>query len=474
MSFLQELALDSNGNLIHINKTNKVNCQKYFCPSCNHEMIAKRGDIRKWHFAHKGECCSYNNYLHSVATILLKKWFDDNDKIILKINNRKICNKSGDCIFHDENNCYRQTMSEFDLKKYYTECYPEHKYGKFIADLYCHRDKKPPIFIEIFVTHECSIEKINSGIRIIEIKINSEHDIFKIINSNTLEQGPSVNFYNFSPRLEYDQTLNVNVYKYILYSSGKSYINANSTCLNYKAKRNGVYEISIPNHKFRNYFKSSTYDFMIAGRIMAYLDGYLDKDCKICKWQKQEEYSGKRFCKLYKKCGNPKYCEDNNVLQCSMFKINPEYTDSFYDTINAINNDPIIDIWKSENHQLRPKQILNRESIKKELARQNSYNLSYNQSLRATKIKDNFKVALSTQKFYCGDSTMLLVELGLICEQHITEFLSSNFKEMPDNISIKFFTNDYMSKLICIAHFQKHNDFVEYSLDFSDSDFIEL
>lgn len=32
--------------------------------------------------------------------------------------------------------------------------------------------------------------------------------------------------------------------------------------------------------------------------------------------------SGSKFCKLYKKCGNLKYCNDNDVLKCLMFREN--------------------------------------------------------------------------------------------------------------------------------------------------------
>lgn len=34
--------------------------------------------------------------------------------------------------------------------------------------------------------------------------------------------------------------------------------------------------------------------------------------------------SGSKFCKLYKKCGNPKYCNDNDVSKCSMFRENTQ------------------------------------------------------------------------------------------------------------------------------------------------------
>lgn len=44
--------------------------------------------------------------------------------------------------------------------------------------------------------------------------------------------------------------------------------------------------------------------------------------------------SGSKFCKLYKKCGNPKYCNDNDVSKCSMFR---ENTQMINDAISDFN-----------------------------------------------------------------------------------------------------------------------------------------
>lgn len=60
---LQHFALDANGNIIDINETKDIDDKQYFCPHCHNEMIAKRGDIRQWHFAHKTDKCSYDKYL---------------------------------------------------------------------------------------------------------------------------------------------------------------------------------------------------------------------------------------------------------------------------------------------------------------------------------------------------------------------------------------------------------------------------
>lgn len=65
--------------------------------------------------------------------------------------------------------------------------------------MYCENKTNPnlPIFIEVFVTHECSQEKKKSGIRIIELSIQSEEDILDIVNSTNLNECEKVKLYNF-------------------------------------------------------------------------------------------------------------------------------------------------------------------------------------------------------------------------------------------------------------------------------------
>ena len=75
------------------------------------------------------------------------------------------CYKFKECAFYDGKNCSETKEVTYNLKDYYTKCTLEHKYKGFIADLFCEHKNYPnePIFIEIYVTSECSQDKINSG-----------------------------------------------------------------------------------------------------------------------------------------------------------------------------------------------------------------------------------------------------------------------------------------------------------------------
>lgn len=317
----QHFALDINGCLVNIQHTVNRDGEKFLCPHCHKEMITKRGSIRQWHFAHKTDKCSYDSYLHSVAELMIMDWFNKHSSIILEMNINEKCSIHESCNFYSKEDCQRKTTVKYDLKKYYSKCTKEKGYEGFIADLLCENSKSPanPIFIEIFVTHECSQEKINSGIRIIEFEIHSEEDIINIINSTLIKECNMVRLFNFKRKVFLTDNIVRLFQKYILFPSLKSYVDReNYTCKNYNHIRKGIYEISLPYNGSIPYFVNCG-GFYMAGKAKAWNDGYLKKDCQLCKWQALD-FMDNFFCKLYKKCGNPKYCNENEASSCSMFR----------------------------------------------------------------------------------------------------------------------------------------------------------
>ncbi len=345
----QHFALDANNNLVSIQHTDNMDNQQYFCPHCHKEMIAKRGNIRQWHFAHKSDKCSYDKYLHSIAEMMIMDWFNRQTSITFVINNPEKCSRYNDCAFRDDKHCMRTGHICYDLKKYYSRCTKERRYEGFVADLLCESDKNPtsPIFIEIFVTHECSPEKKESGIRIIEFSIQSEEDILNIVNSSRITEGDTARLYNFKRKETLMDEIGQPFQKYILYPTMKSYVDRNEyTCMNYNQHRKGIYEISMPYDECIPYFFNSGGLYVI-GKVKAYLDGYLKKDCQLCKWQ-STDFSGESFCKLYKKCGNPKYCKDNNALTCSMFGENKEIIQCAISDFDDYIKNNRIEVWKAD------------------------------------------------------------------------------------------------------------------------------
>ncbi len=131
----------------------------------------------------------------------------------------------------------------------------------------------------------------------------------------------------------------------MLYPSLKSFIDYEKyTCRNYNRSRRGIYEMCMPKNIYSSYFFNSDGLYAL-GKVRAYKDGYLKKDCQLCKWQ-SIDWDGNYFCVLYKKCGNPKFCSDNDALKCTMFRENRDliqHVISDYD-----NKENLVDVWKKE------------------------------------------------------------------------------------------------------------------------------
>ena len=342
---LQHLALDQYNNIVDIKNTEDN--KKYYCPFCHKEMITKRGSIREWHFAHKKETCSYDNYLHSIAKIMIMNWFNLKDRIMLHMNAIEKCSEHNKCMFYEKANCSNVKVVEHNLKDYYTNCILEHKYGNFISDLYCEskNDTNSPIFIEIHVTHKCSQEKINSGIRIIEISIQSEEDIYNIIQSVDLIESETVKLYNFKRRELVSGDYKIPFLKFILLPSTKCYIDKEAySCRNYNTFRKGIYEISMSYDDCTPIFLFNG-GLSMVGKAMAYNDHFLAKDYWLCSWKAQDRY-GTYFCKLYKRYGNPKYCKDNDSSKCIMFKADLNEIENAINFFNEYLKKGHIDIWK--------------------------------------------------------------------------------------------------------------------------------
>lgn len=312
---IQRFALDPEGNVVDVRKISSRGGM-FFCPHCHDAMIPKMGSVKAWHFSHKAATCSYDAYLHSLAKIRIADWFNRSASVILDMKSSKVCADQGSCAFYDPSECVRPARISYDLKKYYHGCEIERAHGGFIADILCPH-ASAPLFIEIFVTHECSEEKKASGQRIIELAIDSEEAIDRIISSPVLAESENVRLYGFKRSQAPCRNLLRPLVKYTLHKSGKSHVSGGGiNCRNYRHRQpSALYEITTGAdcHPLEMY---------LVGKSMAHRDGFLPKDCSICFWL--GGMPGSRVCKLYKRCGNPRRCEDNDARKCPMFRENRE------------------------------------------------------------------------------------------------------------------------------------------------------
>ncbi len=185
-------ALDENDNLIHINtlyRQLRLNGElgRFFCPGCNREMRAclpQDENKRIKYFAHDSKGgCGEQTYLHQLAKLKLKEKFDSDDPFRISVRRHIYCRDYKECPFFAKEVCQEEEVKEFDLHEQYDTCALEtgvDTNGKhYIADLLLSNSKieRPPVLIEIAVTHFVEEEKRKSGLRIIELPVKSEEDI---------------------------------------------------------------------------------------------------------------------------------------------------------------------------------------------------------------------------------------------------------------------------------------------------------
>lgn len=227
-----QFAYDSNNTIVDINDVSKdsKHNNKYTCISCGEEMIAKLGDIKKHHFAHKNDCtCNGETYLHKLAKRLIKEKFDTSKEFKIEVFQQYKCCKHETCPSYDSKTCHSGTYKWYDLKKYYTKCKEEVIIKKdnttIRADILLTKDEKtPPLMIEICVTHECTEEKKKLGYRIIEIPIKTEKDIQTILNEAWSTK--TLKFMNFNDHTIIEEPLqNKKMNRFVLFQDDRFQLN---------------------------------------------------------------------------------------------------------------------------------------------------------------------------------------------------------------------------------------------------------
>lgn len=213
-------AYDENGALIFLEKGKLYDRKDYVCLACGETMRAVMGDEKDWHFRHKtnNPNCNTESYLHRLAKDLLKKKFDNEEAFNIAYYVKERCPLIDSCPHHSEK-CYRIYKNIINLKELYDTCEEEKTDGEapYRGDIKLSNKsnyKTKPLFVEISYTHDCKPEKIESGIQIIEIKVNEEKDILQPLEENYIlfldydsnnpyqySDLPPVRFYNFNRQI---------------------------------------------------------------------------------------------------------------------------------------------------------------------------------------------------------------------------------------------------------------------------------
>ena len=202
IKYAYALCNDAPLNITDVTESHR-NANKYSCICCGEQMIAHIKGKKKRHFKHyRNVKHEYETYLHLMAKKIIKQAYLNaltaNQAVYIEYKENRLCNNykptsSKPCE-------YGEATNKLDITKTHPEIIEETYVGNFIPDLHLKSDKHPNIFIEIYVTHKCEVEKIQSGNKIIEVRIKKESDLEQLKQLDFSLDNETLTFYNFKTK----------------------------------------------------------------------------------------------------------------------------------------------------------------------------------------------------------------------------------------------------------------------------------
>ena len=204
-------ALNSSENLVHISEVIDRK-QSFRCPGCTIALTPALGKIRKHHFRHDENGCGFESYLHNAAkNAFYTRFVQAKEKklplpIVLESQiqcrsfKAQILNKSGKA-------CISTIDAIYDLTTLFERAQLEHRDTdtKLIPDILLTHSSPPKhkCYIEIFVTHRCSDDKVGQGIPIIEFNVQNEEDIEYVRSGKYDQSNEAIKLHHFKVKIKY-------------------------------------------------------------------------------------------------------------------------------------------------------------------------------------------------------------------------------------------------------------------------------
>lgn len=322
-----QYAYDEYGKLVSINDYTKEESKlhSYKCVGCGKELLPRAigSKSRKAHFYHKELVdCDGETYVHKLGKMLIKRKFDESESFMVAYTVSKECNKEGcrlrNLLCHED-----RVVETINLKEYYDTCSVETAIGGFVADLLLTNSQKtriPPILIEICVTHPCEEEKLNSGLKIIELKFKKEQDVLALFSQPVIGElvwppvaKQNVKFISFNRELKVPMETEVSRYVFNPLVKENGYV-AKISCKKaaLKLKKDSLVELNFVN--ITSYWDDGIWVPLFWMNKYKYL-----RRCTICKFYYCSMYEDTPICRLSKKYGKPKYPEMVYAEHCESF-----------------------------------------------------------------------------------------------------------------------------------------------------------
>lgn len=312
--------------LMHISGITQENrCSfTYTCPYCKKGLRPRLGTKKAHCYAHKpGESCELDRYIHTTAERLLKEKWDRDEPFEITMKVRTECKDIDTCFFYKDygHNCVSEETKTFDLKKQYTQCVVEKKYGEFVPDL-CLIDetgKHEPIFIEIWSKHKNSEKKAKSDHMIIEIRLKTVQDLEEL-PKHPITECETVTFSHFKTLKKSPSTEDgPHLMKYTLYAGTlKSYVDDKYVfCGNYRSKHHAksIFEVVCSQDEVY-----TTTDFRNYCNAIAIDRGYDIRTCYLCQLygedKRNKEYDNDAIFNPDRPVGCRRDIEAQGLIEC--------------------------------------------------------------------------------------------------------------------------------------------------------------
>ena len=353
--------LDENNELVHISSVSAENrhSHTYLCLECGQPMIAKIGKIKVPHFAHGADtACDGESYLHKLAKRRIRERFMSADSFPLTFTRDVLCQEYQNCPGRMEAYCLEKDvriptdLRTWKEKPVYDTCQEEVMVGSFRPDLLltCStKPERPPVFIEVYKTHESEGPKVTSEFRIIEtMKIKSEADIDGIISKGFIE-GENCKTYNFNPPTPFVRKRDIPITRFILFESGAATVyravDYKVMCaqLNKRVHPQSIRELNLKGSgmdlweasALENYYKNIiptlqkpkpviNLDHYQAGLVYLVKKGLDIKNCILCKFYKYNEWQNTHVCIRYKLLGEQyHFPKQTTARDCPQYEKDP-------------------------------------------------------------------------------------------------------------------------------------------------------
>ena len=339
-------ALDDHGRLVHVDDVPNGKACKCVCPACKGALQAKnKGEHRIHHFAHQsGVDCptAYETCLHLLAKEKIQRAFYEASEFTISFFYNSCCKNLPQCPYVRYGTCTQESVKTFNLKDFYDTCEQEKKYDYIgrRSDLKISSSthpERPPIYIEIYVTHASDSEKLHGGNRIIEIKIDSEEDIDNITRNGFIEDPnrdntyrdatsnkqyiPKVSFWGFKKEdyLLENHDEEIEFSRYILYKSGKYQCRQEGCMCNQlkKISKHSLYEVC--------FHTPVAFGIHEIAKWMGYRKFGI-KNCLLCSNYVDDYYGMGKLCRLYKRLNIPRDTPHDKARakECPSFILNTD------------------------------------------------------------------------------------------------------------------------------------------------------